>query len=206
MQPQTSSITVIAIGTLIAAGVFGWTLVHAVLYAPEQSGPLPPQAQTAQTPELYTSATSTHPDRLVIPSLNINAAIQYVGVNAEGNMRAPDNFTDVAWYEYGTIPGMRGSAVIDGHVDNGLGLDGVFKHLTDIKVGEDVYVRTKGGTKLHFAVFDIETYPYQGVPVQKLFMPNDAAYLNLITCEGLWVWGGDTYDHRLVVYTRLVSS
>jgi LPXTG-site transpeptidase (sortase) family protein len=195
--------TIIGLIVLIAAGVFVWTFVHAVVYAPEDAGPIPVM-QAGASPGLYQVGTSSLPSRLVIPSLGINAHIQYVGENALGNMRAPDNFTDVAWYEYGTVPGTVGSAVIDGHVDNGLGLDGVFKHLSDIVVGADVYIETAGGATLHFKVSDIEVYPYQSVP-ETLFTQNDATRLNLITCDGNWVTGGDTYDQRVVIYTRLVN-
>ena len=132
-----------------------------------------------------------------------NAHVQYVGVNVHGNMKAPSNFTDVAWYQPGTVPGLEGSAVMAGHVDNGLALDGVFKHLSDLRIGNDIYVATADGTQLHFVVSDIQTYPYQRVPLEKLFGQNDGAYLNLITCVGGWVTGRHTYDHRLVIYTRL---
>jgi LPXTG-site transpeptidase (sortase) family protein len=196
--------SIIMLAIIIAAGVFIVTLVHATFFAPESIAV--PAAQSGKTPELYSVASSSLPSRLIIPSLGINANIQYVGVNAQGNMRAPDNFTDVSWYQYGTVPGMIGSAVMAGHVDNGLGLDGVFKHLTDLKVDDDVYIQTIGGTRLHFKVSDIEVYPYQSVPTTTLFAQHDAARLNLITCDGSWVSGGDTYDHRIVIYTREVKS
>lgn len=180
--------------------VFGATLVHALWYAPESGPAVPASLETAPV-----VATSSQPERLRIPSVGVNAAVQYVGINAQGNMRAPDNFTDVAWYDLGTVPGQLGSAVIDGHVDNGLGLAGVFKHLDEIKVGDSIYVDTKAGQTLRFVVTDIDLYPYQSVPVQKLFGQKDAARLNLITCGGSWVSGGDTYDHRLVIYSVLAS-
>ena len=207
MRSRSISVGLILI-IIIALGIFAWTFVHAVVYAPETSGSVAavPTTPTSSIPELDTVASSSLPARLIIPSLNINANIQYVGVNAQGNMRAPDNFTDISWYEYGTVPGMIGSAVMAGHVDNGLGLDGVFKHLSDLKVNDDIYIQTEGGTRLHFKVSDIEVYPYQSVPTETLFAQNDAARLNLITCEGSWVNGQDTYDHRIVIYTRLVTS
>ena len=196
----------LAFVVLAAAGVFALTLVRSVAYSPE----MPPVATSSVssdiTPQLFTVASSSLPSRLIIPSLNINANIQYVGVNAKGNMMAPDNFTDVSWYKYGAVPGNVGSAVLAGHVDNGLGLDGVFKHLTDLKVNDDVYIEERDGTKLHFKVSDIEVYPYNSVPTNTLFAQNDAARLNLITCDGSWVSGQDTYDHRIVIYTRLVNS
>jgi sortase A len=195
MHTRTSNILA-AIIVIVALGIFSATLVHTVWYAPDSQG--------AQANVPITDATTSLPARLIIPALNINASVQHVGVNVAGAMRAPDNFTDVAWYKYGTTPGNLGSAVIDGHVDNGLGLNGVFKYLDTIKVGDDVYVQTANGSRLHFVVSDIESYPYQSVPLQTLFARDDAARLNLITCEGDWVAGGDTYDHRLVVYATLV--
>jgi sortase A len=189
---RTFSISIAILVIVVAAAVFGYTLVHASLYAPdaEVAGP-------------YVAATSTDPVRLIIPALNINANVQDVGLTVAGAMGTPNNFTDVAWYKLGPEPGQLGSAVIDGHVDNGLSLAGVFKHLVDIKVGDDVYVQEKDDSKLHFIVTDIESYPYQDAPSPQIFTQTDAARLNLITCEGVWVPAGRTYDHRLVVYTEL---
>jgi sortase (surface protein transpeptidase) len=197
---RTLRILTASLAVVLGGIIFTTTLVHAVWYAPEQTHSLP-SVQAQQRPVVAKEA----PARLIIPALGINANVQQVGVNATGAMGVPSNFTDVAWYRDGTTPGQLGSAVIDGHVDNGLGLDGVFKHLADIKIGDDVYVQTKAGTKLHFVVSDIESYPYHDVPTDKIFNPTDAQRLNLITCEGAWVSGGRTYDHRLVVYTTLVS-
>jgi sortase (surface protein transpeptidase) len=206
MPSRTITRTIVALIVIIAIGVFSWTLVHALIYAPEDTGPAPLSTLASKIPELYTVASSSLPSRLIIPSLKIDANIQYVGVNAAGNMRAPDNFTDASWYQYGTVPGLVGSAVLAGHVDNGLGLDGVFKHLTDLKPDDDIYIQTRGGTRLHFKVSDIEVYPYNSVPTTALFAQTDTARLNLVTCDGTWVPVGDTYDHRIVIYTRLVSS
>ena len=193
----TGALVLMAIASI---GVFLFTFQRSVLVFNETNTAIP-----AATPQASTVATSSLPLRIIIPALSINASIQDVGVNILGNMKAPNNFTDVAWYKYGTVPGTQGSAVIAGHVDNGLGLSGVFKHLSDIKIGGDIYIDTVDGTELHFVVSDIQIYPYNSVPTQTLFGQKDAARLNLITCEGTWVGGRDTYDHRLVVYTTLVT-
>jgi sortase (surface protein transpeptidase) len=151
-------------------------------------------------------APSTDPSRLSIPALSINAHVQYVGINAKGNIGTPNNFTDVAWYSYGVVPGATGTAVIDGHVDNGLGLAGIFKHLSNIQIGDEVDVITNGGTKMSFVVTTIQTYDYQNVPAQAIFGTSSASrFLNLITCDGAWVQGGDTYNERLIVTARLVQ-
>ena len=135
--------------------------------------------------------------------MDIDADVQHVGVKADGSMGTPSNFTDVAWYKYGTIPGQRGSAVIDGHVDNGLSLPGVFKRLGELEIGDDVYVEQKNGSKMRFVVVDIKHFPYDEAPRELIFGRSDAVRLNLVTCEGDWIRQQKTYSERLVVFTEL---
>lgn len=201
MQERTR-IAIVAVITALAMVVFFAVLARAVWFAPEDTSPAlsaPVTAQVAPRP-------AEEPVRLIIPSIGINANVQKVGVNSKGNMGVPNNFTDVAWYKQGSAPGQLGSAVIDGHVDNGLGLAGVFKNLSSVTVGDDVQVQTKEGSLLHFTVERVETYPYQDVPVQDIFTSSDTERLNLITCDGAWVAGQKTYDHRLVVFARLSAA
>jgi sortase (surface protein transpeptidase) len=190
------------VGTVvvIAGIVFATTAVHSVWYNPETPASSTPLSYSSSAP----ASPADDPSQLIIPALGINAHVQYLGINTMGNMMAPDNFTDVGWYKYGPAPGQPGSAVIDGHVDNGLGLAGVFKKLNQLAVGEDVYIQTKSGTRLHFVVSDIESYPYTAAPASSIFTKTGDARLAMITCEGTWVPGGDTYDHRLVVFSKLV--
>lgn len=189
----------IAVAIVVIAGtVFFTTLVRAVFYTPEGEITVPSIVPMIE-PEVAQSASL--PLRLQIPSLSINARVQQVGLNAKKNMAAPTNFTDVGWYKYGTVPGQLGSAVIDGHVDNGLALSGVFKRLGDMAIGDDVYITARDGSRLHFVVTDIQSYPYTDAPSERIFSAKDAAHLNLITCAGTWIKGKRTYDERLVVYT-----
>lgn len=187
--------------TIAAALIFVGTLVHALWFSPEGDLPVP-GSQTLER----SLPPSEDPSRLKIPSLGIDAKVQQTGVNSKGNMGVPTNYTDVAWYKDGTVPGQRGSAVVDGHVDNGLALAGVFKHLSELKKGDDVYVITKTGRSLHFVVEEVVLYPYKNVPLERLFMRADNARLNLVTCDGAWVKSEKTYDQRLVVYTVLKDS
>lgn len=191
-----------------ASVVFVTTLVRALWYAPDQevaSSTLAVQAPTvARSPTGETRAPqpSDLPKRLRIPALGINAHVKSVGVNAQGSMATPGNFTDVAWYKYGTVPGFKGSAVIDGHVDNALALNGVFKRLDQLKPGDDIYVTTASST-LHFVVAETVSYTSEQVPLETLFNRADKPRLNLITCDGTWMRSKKEYDHRLVVYAEL---
>jgi LPXTG-site transpeptidase (sortase) family protein len=150
------------------------------------------------------SSTTRYPVKLIIPKLDINADIQHVGVTKKGNMSAPDNYTDVSWYKYGTVPGTLGSAVMAGHEDNALSLDGIFKHLEDLEIGDDIYVQNTGGERVHFRVVDKEIYPYNNAPLDRIFDDSSGTFLNLITCAGDWIPEEKTNDKRLVVYTKLV--
>ena len=71
------------------------------------------------------------PLRLLIPKIKVNATIQHVSITKKGAMAVPTNYTDVGWYRLCTIPGHTGSAVIDGHVDNGFGIE---KSVIDMSV------------------------------------------------------------------------
>jgi LPXTG-site transpeptidase (sortase) family protein len=144
------------------------------------------------------------PDRLLIPKLGIDADIQHVGVTKEGNMAAPNNFVDVSWYKFGAVPGQLGSAVIAGHEDNAVSLDGVFKHLEDLQLGDRIYVEDASGAKLEFKVVEKAIYPYNDSPTERIFNAKGKARLNLITCAGDWLPEAKTNDKRLVVYTELV--
>lgn len=190
---------------LIGAVVFSFTLVRAVIYDPDTAGAVASTSSMVASTAAPIPVPSELPSRLQIPALSIDAHVQDVGVNGAGNMSAPSNFTDVAWYKNGTRPGQIGSAVMAGHVDNGLSLAGVFKHLSDISPGDDIYVVTEKGTRIHFVVLSVDAFDYKNAPVDQIFNQHDKAYLKLLTCTGDWVPGDRTYDHRLVVTAVLAQ-
>jgi LPXTG-site transpeptidase (sortase) family protein len=181
----------------VAAVLFVATMARAVLYAPDSE--MNTVADTVPT-------SVSDPARLIIPALDIDAVVQHVGRNAKGSMAVPTNYTDVGWYRQGPRPGQSGSAVIDGHVNNGLGLSGVFERLHELKAGDDVYVRREDGTRIHFVVTGSRSYPYTEAPTEVIFNPAGSERLNLITCDGDWLPEAKTYDERLVVFTKLSDT
>lgn len=189
------------IGVLMfcAIAIFSTTIVRAFFFYPDTEVSVPAEKQ-AETNPLH------HPVRVQIPKLGIDAKVQEVGVTVSGNMGVPSNFTDVGWYKYGVAPGGTGSAVIAGHVDNGLGLSGVFKKLGDLQEGDEVIIERKDGKRLTFIVTEKRSYQYNEVPTGIVFNPAGSTRLNLITCEGSWVKSAKTYDQRLVVFTKLEGS
>lgn len=142
-----------------------------------------------------------NPARLIMPSIKLDTSVIEVGITANGEMDVPDGKTrNVGWYRYGTIPGDRGSAVMDAHVY------AAFKNLRDVKIGDDIYVVNMRGEKLHFRVTDSRVYEYDKLPLEHIFARSDGRHLNFITCARKFIPSINTYSHRLVVYTELVED
>ena len=141
------------------------------------------------------------PLHIVIPTGEVNASIIPVGITKQGNLDTPHNYTQAGWYQYGPIPGNIGDAVIDGHVDNGGSIDGPFKHLSDVQIGDDIQIVGANGQTLHFTVTKTDVYSYKAFPSEDVFHSDEknGAYLKIITCHGSFVKKDGTYDQRLVV-------
>ncbi len=164
------------------------------------NGESPKDASSQSVPE----KKATAPTKIEIPSLSINARIVQVGITKTGAMATPGAYADVGWYKYGTLPGQTGSAVLAGHVDNGLALAGVFKHLSDVQNGDDIYVTLSTGERIHFVVESSTVYNYKEVPTHFIFHRDDGAYIALVTCTGTLIRSEHTYDQRLVVFAKKV--
>jgi len=187
---------VVSVAVIVAATVFATTLVHALYVSPLEDTTIAGLPSVEIPPE-------ESPARIEIPSIRVDADVQDVGVGRSGNMAVPSNYSDVGWYRYGTVPGQTGSAVIDGHVDNGFGLPAVFNRINELQPGDSIYVVTETGRELHFVVEEIGSYAVDAVPLETLFNRADRPRLNLITCEGTWIPEKKMYDGRFVVYAVL---
>lgn len=139
--------------------------------------------------------------RLKIPSINVNANIQYVGVNTRGEMEVPKNTVDVGWFKLGSRPGEKGSAVISGHIDGKNGEAGVFNNLHKLKKGDKLFIKDAEGTTITFVVR--ESRIYNPGYADEVFSSNDRAHLNLVTCDGVWDGAKKSYSKRLVVFTDI---
>jgi len=148
------------------------------------------------------------PVRLIIPSIGVDANIQKVGLAWQGNgqMGIPTNFTDVAWYKDGTLPGMPGSAVIDGHLDGKDVAEAVFYDLDKLQKGDIVEVVDASGRKLKFIVVETKSYDRNADTTEIFSGDASSSRLNLITCSGDWIANEKSYNDRIVVFTELVTN
>jgi sortase (surface protein transpeptidase) len=147
------------------------------------------------------------PTRLIISAIHLDVAVEMVGLKADGDLDTPQEYPldDVGWYEMGPVPGERGSAVIDGHLDRPGGSPAVFGYLSRLQIGDDVIIMTSWGRTLHFRVTHVQAYQPQAAPSQAIFGDMSGNYLNLITCAGDWIPSEHQTTQRLVVYTSLVA-
>ena len=185
----------------IAAMVFITTLYDALFVGSTDPGAFAPGKDVQKTH--YTEAT--RPARLYIPKLSIDAEIETVGVTKAGAVGTPSNFTNVAWYEYSSLPGQPGNAIIDGHRDNALGTPGVFERLNELQPGDTVYVVNGEGKHVRFVVSEKERLPYDTKDTSDIFGPIDGNNLVLITCSGDWDKTKKEYSDRMLVYAVLVK-
>ena len=150
-------------------------------------------------------ALSPLPVRLIIPAIRLNALIEPVGVLASGDLQTAQlqPWDDVGWYKFGAIPGQRGSAVIDGHLDRPGGSAAVFWNLRDLHIGDAVMVMNAQGKTIRFHVTQILSYPPSQAPLQQIFGNGGGTFLNLITCAGDWIPNQHQTTLREVVYTAL---
>lgn len=144
------------------------------------------------------------PIRLKIPSINVDALIQQVGLTPEGVLDIPVNVMDVGWYKFGSRPGQKGSAVIDGHVDGPDGSPAIFSDLRDLKEGDSIMVENDKNKPIYFVVKKISNYAVDSY-ASEVFNDNDGIHLNLITCNGAWDVSKNTYTERLIVFADAVQ-
>lgn len=144
------------------------------------------------------------PLRIRIPVIGVEAKVEQVGVRDDGAMANPSSFATTGWYKFGGKPGGAGNAVIAGHVNNALGLSGVFARLSDVSIGDSIFVSDSTGTTLTYTVHAKTQYTAANAPLEEIFRTTGPSQLVLITCEGDWDPKSRSYDKRLVVVARLV--
>ncbi|MEX0919084.1 MAG: class F sortase [Candidatus Paceibacterota bacterium] len=161
---------------------------------------------TANTAESYQQeqVKSELPARLKIPSINVDAAIEYKSLTPEGAMDVPKGPDDIAWFDLGPRPGENGSAVIAGHRGWKNGRVAVFDNLDKLRKGDKIYVEDISGKSVSFVVRESRIYDSEAY-VPEVFASNDGIHLNLVTCVGVWDKSKKSSSQRLVVFTDIIQ-
>lgn len=143
------------------------------------------------------------PVRLRIPKINVDAAIEGMGVTTQGDMDSPDDPDNAGWYKLGPHPGGIGNAVIDGHFGWKNNKPAVFDELHTLKKGDLVLVEDEAKKTYTFVVNEVRSFAPDDDATEVFQSTDDLSHLNLITCQGEWNKDLESYATRLVVFADL---
>jgi hypothetical protein len=144
------------------------------------------------------------PVHLKVPGMGVDADIDAVGVQPDGQMALPADVDRVGWYRFGPAPGADGSAVIAGHVDDRDQGLGAMAPLREATVGEEVQVDDSAGTTTRWRVLSRELIQKQMLPLDRLFARDGPPRLTLITCGGPFLPEFGSYRDNVVVVAERV--
>jgi hypothetical protein len=159
-------------------------------------------------------------DKLIIPSIGVDAPLTYRSVGLDGVMPNPEGPDDIAYYDFSAWPGKGGSGgngrvLLAGHVDSGREAckngtvpppcQAVLWDLNTLTVGTEIQV-----------VFSDVTYKYQVTanepvdaatgPWEQIVSSTATPSLAIITCGGDFNRETGEYDKRQVVTATFVSQ
>jgi sortase (surface protein transpeptidase) len=146
------------------------------------------------------------PDRIRIPAIGVDAPLIGLGLTPQGSLDVPPARKKnlAGWYEAGTSPGERGTAIVAGHVDNAEG-PAVFYDLGSLRTGSKVEVDRLDGRTAVFTVDAVEVYDSRSFPDAKVYGAARRPELRVITCGGGYS-PTTGYQGNVVVFAHLTGS
>ena len=197
--PLVSALLGAILVVILMRGVFGGD-------QNEQEAVAPTAAATARAWPTVSPAqpSDAPPARLVIPKIDVDAALESKTVDTDGVMPMPSGPEVVAVYDMSTYHpgeehrvGFGGNAILSGHVDYIRYGPAVFWDLSELKPGDEVEIRLDDGTVYHYAVVWNEKWPEGDIPWDRVFEMNGRDAVTLLTCAGSW--DGQNYSDRRAV-------
>jgi Sortase domain len=162
-----------------------------------------PTGPIVAPPQSAAPAPVASPVSLTIPLIGVRTDLITLGLARGGAMQVPSSTTVAGWYTGSPRPGSIGSAIIVGHIDSETG-PGVFYRLSELRSGDDVFVKRADGTTAEFRVTSIQTYLKDQFPTEEVYGPTPDAELRLITCGGAFDSATGHYLSNIVVYATEV--
>ncbi|MEV7279792.1 class F sortase [Streptomyces sp. NPDC093111] len=196
-------------GIAVAACVGIWLIQNG---SGDVTPPVPSAAQAfAAGPSVHTDAAAdplppSEPLRMRIPEIDVDTPLTSLGLDAAGSLEVPpaSDRNLAGWYEDGTRPGAKGTAIIAGHVDNDRG-PAVFYALGALKKGHRVEVLRQDGRTAVFTVDAVEVYDKDHFPDAKVYGEADRAEIRVITCGGGFSKKAGGYQGNVVAFGHLIG-
>ena len=194
---------------VVAAGTAGLLLTRhstpAMRPVAAGVGALPaPTGPIVAPPQSAAPRPVAAPVSLTIPLIGVTTKLTRLGLASDGSLQVPPTTSVAGWYTGSPRPGATGSAIIVGHIDSVSG-PGVFFRLSELRKGDQVYVRRADGTLVKFLVISVQQYLKDQFPTQTVYGPTPDAELRLITCGGAFDSATGHYLSNIVVYATEAS-
>jgi hypothetical protein len=144
-------------------------------------------------------------DRLVIPSISVNAPVNGIRVGSNGTMPDPKGYFNAVWYDFSAIPGLggyvgSGNHVLAGHVDSAIYGAAVFYYMRNLKAGDPIQYITSDGVTHNYVVTGVGDYLPDADWAS--IVASRTADMTIITCIGTFNTAIREYSHRRVVFAR----
>jgi hypothetical protein len=178
--------------------------VSGALPAPTTSTSRSIPAIPAPLPAALTGVPRSVPLRLSIPAINVRTQLVRLGVNPDGTLQVPTDFSVAGWYALGPSPGEPGAAVIVGHVDSTQG-PAVFYRLGELAPGSLVHLTLADQAEVVFRVYAVREYPKTAFPTSLVYGATPGPELRLVTCGGQFDARTSHYLDNVVVFARYVG-
>ncbi|MGW1891616.1 class F sortase [Streptomyces sp. NPDC002004] len=153
--------------------------------------------------------SSAAPQRLDIPSIQVQAPVVPRGLDRDGAVDPPpyDQSETVGWYQGGPAPGAPGAALLVAHLDTD-SRPAVFHRLSALRPGAKIRVTRADGTLAEFTVDDIEVQSRDHFDAGQVYGPHQQgrAELRLITCGGRYDRSRHAYTANVVVSAYLTHG
>ena len=145
------------------------------------------------------------PATLTISAIDVHTGLVRLGLNPDGTLEVPADFSVAGWYELGPRPGEQGAAVIVGHVDSREG-PAVFYRLGAVTPGAFVSITWANGSEVSFRVYAVREYAKAAFPTSLVYGETPAPELRLVTCGGRFDRQTGHYVDNVVVFARYVGD
>jgi len=148
-------------------------------------------------------------ERLLIPSIGVDAPFSVKVVPPNGVMPNPNGPEDVAYYDFsskaglGGAPGLGGNIVMAGHVDYINYGPAVFWDLQTLKQGDVIQIRTTDGRVLEYMVEFSKIVPESWGDWSAIVAATAEESVTLITCTGEFEAGH--YSDRHIIWGRRIA-
>ncbi|MGW7256259.1 class F sortase [Streptomyces sp. NPDC054834] len=199
--------TAITAVTVVALGSGAWLLGSGYgTHAPPQPSAVEGRPDPAEERLASPALAPSPPTRIRIPAIRVNAPLMGLGLTSSGSLDVPPagNKNLAGWYEAGTSPGERGTAIVAGHVDNTEG-PAVFYDLGALRRGAAIEIARQDGSVAVFTVDAVEVYSARNFPDEKVYGAAKRPELRVITCGGGYS-KTTGYQGNVVVFAHLTGS